>query len=157
GLADDIDAEEFDGFPAAPGMVADEAFAFAGAASGGHEEDPGDFGGGVGEDAGGIGDADAAGGAGGGVDVVVADAVVGDGLDVGAGVEEGAVDFVGEHGDDAVGVLGGFDKLFTGEGVEVGGDGDFVAGGAEDGGAGFWEWAGDEDAHDTLRKSGKSE
>ena len=70
-LPADIDADEVGRAPAGPLAGTQVAFAFAGAAGGGEQEDKCDLGGGVVKHAGGVGTSDAAGGAGGDINRIV--------------------------------------------------------------------------------------
>src|SRR5262249_34595007 len=97
-------AQRLPGLPAAgPAVVV----AIDEPAGGGDEQAEGHVGGGVGEHAGGVADADAALGGRRDVDVVEADGVVADGLEAGGGVEQGGVDPVGQQRHQAV-AAGGF-------------------------------------------------
>src|SRR4051812_38233686 len=92
--------------PAVKAAFADEAVAFGYAAGGGHEECEGEVGGGIGEDAGGVGDGYAPAGGFGNVYIVVAYGHVGDDLEVGGGVHYFGVYGVGEQAEEAVVVIG---------------------------------------------------
>src|SRR5262249_40238475 len=90
GLAGEAGPGDWGGGPPGQGAGGGEVVAFDDAACDGQQERPGEIGGGFGEDAGGVGDGDAAAGGFGDVDVVGADAEVGDDAELFAGgVEEG--------------------------------------------------------------------
>ncbi len=101
-LAPDVGAAELIEIPAAPLAGAGESIAFNQAAGDGQDQRPGQVGGGFIEHAGGIGDGDLAARTGGEVDVVVADADVGDDAQSGRGGEDFVVNALGDQGDERI-------------------------------------------------------
>src|SRR5207253_294788 len=93
GLAMYVLAYHHEGTPAVEAAFADEAIALGYAAGGCHEEGEGEVGGGVGEDAWGVGDGYAPAGGFGNDDVVVAYGHVCDDLEVGRGVHDFGVNW----------------------------------------------------------------
>jgi hypothetical protein len=117
GFADATEAKDAGGFATqgagegegavGPGVLMEEAVGFDEAAASHEDERGGDVGDIVGEDVGGVGEADAAGAAGGEVDAVIADAAEGDDFEVRELVEEGGGDLGAAVADEGADGLGG--------------------------------------------------
>ena len=108
--------------PFAPFAGVNEGVALDDTAGRGHEEGEGEVGGGFGEDVGGIGDEDAAGGGGRDVDIVVADGDIGNDADAVELGEDGGGEFIGELADDGLAASGALDQILGGEtfvGIDV--------------------------------------
>lgn len=101
--------------PFAPFAGVNEGVALDDTAGRGHEEGEGEVGGGFGEDVGGIGDEDAAGGGGRDVDIVVADGDIGNDADAVELGEDGGREFVSELADDGLAALGALNQGFGGQ------------------------------------------
>jgi hypothetical protein len=90
----------------------------------GHDERPGEIGGGIGENARGVGHGKPELGGGGDVDVVEPDGVVGDAEELRPGLEGLAIDPLGEKRDQDLGASDALEKLLAGNGLVVGFDRD---------------------------------
>jgi hypothetical protein len=161
GLADAAEAEDSGGLATErggerelglePGVLVEEAICLDEAAAGHEDEGGGEVGDVVGEDAGGVGEADAAGMAGGDVHAIVTDAAEGDDLEIGEAVEEGSGDLgaaIADEGTDG-GSGGGEVEIKAGRGI----GGEAVEGLLEEGLDG-WREGGENEGNGVVHRKG---